>query len=330
MVININAVKSQAWTDKFKFSRNLIGFDEYLDKALFDSMNGYYLKDTSIKEDFITPSTLNSFYINSLIKFISNFKSENFIEIGIGDGQFSKKYVESSINQDIYLVDLSEKKLSQIKEVINQKNVHFSKKQPKLTKTSFCFLQEVLDCLPVRYFVYRDELVYEKKINLENFKIEEVLTEDDLIINYAWKLKLKSHANTFQFLDFSKQISFLKEVYENIEQGWVLIIDYGYRQKELVQSNQLVDNLLRAYKNHQQIQDFIKFTGDVDITYDLDFDILMESWVNFGGTVAYYGTLAEFLISKTNFLDSSDSLKNRYYLDSRLMGEAFKVTLLKK
>lgn len=326
MMIDIECIKL---SDKFDFSNKLISFDEYIDKALFDSKNGYYLKKSSITEDFITPSTLNENYIESLISFIRSFQCENFIEIGIGDGQFSNKYIEAQTSQNIYLIERSENKFAKIKKS-NQKKAHYLRALQSFEGNSFFFLQELFDCFPSSYFVYQDKLIYEKKINIETLAIEEVLSENELIKKYALKLKSKTDRDFFQFLDYSRQISFLKNIYESIQEGWILIIDYGYRQKELLQANQLVDNLFRAYQHHQQIKNFIHMAGDVDITYDLDFDILMESWVDFGGTVFYYGTLADFLISKTDFLNNSNSLKNRYYLDSRLMGEAFKVVLLKK
>ena len=113
----------------------------------------------------------------------------------------------------------------------------------------------------------------------------------------------------------------------SLKNSQLLIVDYGYLSVDLIAANQLVKCPLRAYRDHKQIEHFWSQAGKCDLTYDIDFSWVLQTSVQAGAHVEFYGTLAEFLIKFID-LSSLDTSLLKPYLDPRQLGEVFKVALV--
>ena len=337
-----------------KINKKDIPLDQFIDFALYDKVNGYYMKKSPFgKEgDFITApnitrlfSEIIAIWVLTFWKSIGSPKKFNLLELGAGNGEMMKVIIETLKNFpecfDICNFQIHEKsEFLKKRQRLNLKSENITWIDDIKINNSYptVFLaNEFFDALPIKQFFKRNESWVERFVNLKDEKnakfneqpinIKDIdkdlgfeISKDQEIIEYS--------PNSFEYL---KDISNLIKKND----GGILIIDYGYL-------NLKMEETLQAIKNHKH-SNILEDIGDSDITYNINFNLFKRfidqfDDLNFIITnqkkfLTSMGIIqrAEIISENIPFSKKSDLFyRIRRLIDEKQMGELFKVMLIKK
>ena len=327
----------------------IIPVDEFFQNVLFDKTKGYYSSKIplGLKGDFITSpgisnlfSEIISIWIVSVWETFKKPKKFNLIELGPGDGKFSKVLIETlkkfpEINKsiNIFLYEKSKILKKVQKKKLNNKNIKWINNFNSIKKGPTIFVgNEFFDAIPIKQFSKIGKTFYEKCYTLnKNNKIKEIFKKVSPSTIKELK-KFKSIKNQ-KFIEFPK-LGFmeLKKILRKIHKsgGGILLIDYGY----LNQSNK--DTLQSVFKHKKN--SLLKNLGKADITYLVNFKLLKEYFIK-ENLVVKKVVSQKFFLEKMGILERANNLSKKmsfkeqsdlYYrlkrlLDPKLMGSLFKV-----
>ena len=165
----------------FLKNNSKIPLDKFINKALYDTNNGYYMNKNPIghEGDFMTSPNISILFSEMitiwLISFWENMgcpKNINIIELGAGNGEMMLQILKSiekfnkfksSSNFFIYEKSPYLKKLQKNK--INFKNIKWIKNLRNISKFPSIFIaNEFFDALPIKQFLNKNNYWYEKYI----------------------------------------------------------------------------------------------------------------------------------------------------------------------
>ncbi|WP_321473547.1 SAM-dependent methyltransferase [uncultured Paludibaculum sp.] len=130
----------------------------------------------------------------------------------------------------------------------------------------------------------------------------------------------------------------LARMTQPLQRGFVLAIDYGYTEREIVRFPR---GTLMAYRRHQALEDVLANPGEQDITAHVPFTYLEQAAQSLGLIVSPLRTLTQVLMSAgepdqfasaLQAPDEASALRLRMQLKSLLfgMGETFRCLVLEK
>ena len=324
--------------------------DKFINRSLYDKNSGYYIKKNPIgkKGDFITAPKISRLFSEIIAiwtitfwKSIGSPKKFNLIELGAGDGEMMKIFIETlknfpeffnSCNFKIH--EKSDKLISIQKKNINYSKISWIKNIKKLNSTPSIFLaNEFFDAIPVKQFFKKEGEWFERYVDLKEVKF----TEKKINIEKIEK-KLNFNISKKQnIIEYSPEsFTYLKSICEIIKKrnGGILIIDYGYLSPKMHET-------LQAVKNHEY-SNILKNIGKSDITYNINFDLFKKFISKFNGVQSIITNQKKFLtnmgimeraeiVSKNQpFSKKADTFfRIKRLLDEKQMGNLFKVMLIK-
>ncbi len=331
---------------------SVLGLDKFIHQSLYDKKDGYYMSSNPFgkKGDFITSPNISIFFSEILAVWIVSFwetlkkpKKFNLIEIGAGNGEMINTILKTLKNFPsaekacrIFILEKSPYLKKIQKKKIKNKNVVWINNLNKLKSSPCIFLaNEFFDALPIKQFVKKKNLWFERKIKIYKGRNPEFI-DIKVSIKKIEKLVGINVSKNQNFLEISKDmIDIFKLISKKIREynGGLLIIDYGY-------SDIKMKNTLRGIKRHK-IVNFISNYKKCDITHSLSFEFLkkigllnklkVSGMTNQGSFLKKMGILerAEIVSKNLSFMEKS----NIYYrlnklVDKKFMGEVFKVLLL--
>ena len=327
--------------------------DKFIDLSLYDKKHGYYMKKYPFgkKGDFITAPNISrlfseiiAIWIISFWKSLGSPKKFNLIELGAGNGEMMRVIVESFQNFPNFLKScnliIHEKSLSLIK--TQKKNLYKSKITwiPKISEInnhpSIFIANEFFDAMPIKQFVKRKNLWFEKFVNFKDKKNPFFFEKKIDIKKIEKKIQLKISKNQ-NFIEYSNEgFRYLKDISKiiNKNKGGLLLIDYGF-------SNWKMKNNVQAISNHK-FANILDDIGSVDITHNINFNLFKEFIKKFNGLKSDFTNQRKFLINmgikqraeiiskKHNFLKKADIYyRLKRLIDEKQMGNLFKVMLIK-
>ncbi|MDC3226408.1 SAM-dependent methyltransferase, partial [Candidatus Pelagibacter sp.] len=296
-----------------KTNKKELPLDQFIEFALYDKVNGYYMKKNPFgKEgDFITApnitrlfSEIIAIWVLTFWKSIGSPKKFNLLELGAGNGEMMKVIIETLKNFPECFNNCSFQ--------IHEKSEFLKKKQQLNLKSEninwiddikinnsypIVFLaNEFFDALPIKQFFKRKEGWVERFVNFKDEKNAEFnersinikdiekdlsfeISKDQEIIEYS--------PSSFEYL---KDISNLIKKYD----GGILIIDYGYL-------NSKMEETLQAIKNHKH-SSILKDIGESDITYNINFN-------SFKRFISQFDDLNLIITNQKKFLTSMGIIK---------------------
>ena len=162
-----------------------LSLDKFINLSLYDKKFGYYMKKNPFgkKGDFITAPNISRLYsemiaiwIISLWQSLGSPKKFNLIELGAGNGQMMKVFIESFQRFPIFLKScnfiIHEKSPSLIKiqkKELDKNKIEWVSQINKIKKNPCIFIaNEFFDALPIKQFRKKENLWLEKFINLKN------------------------------------------------------------------------------------------------------------------------------------------------------------------
>lgn len=199
---------------------------------------------------------------------------------------------------------------------------------------------EVLDALPVHVVRWGDEEIVERGVtgSASGFEWQERLPQNAELAELAQRIDMPE--------DSISEISLTARgltasLCQRLEQGALLLIDYGFGEREYYHPQRTRGTLMCHYR-HRAHDDPFFLTGLQDITAHVDFTAIAESAVDSGAQLLGYTSQAHFLINSgiTELLQevSPDNLSDYLPLSMQMqrltspaeMGELFKVIALGK
>jgi len=337
-----------------KTNKKDLPLDQFIEFALYDKVNGYYMKKNPFgKEgDFITApnitrlfSEIIAIWVLTFWKSIGSPKKFNLLELGAGNGEMMKVIIETLKNFpecfDNCSFQIHEKsELLKKKQQLNLKSENITWIDNIKINNSYpiVFLaNEFFDALPIKQFFKRKEGWVERFVNFKDEKNAEFNErsinikdiENDLSFEISKDQEIIEYSpSSFEYL---KDISNLIKKYD----GGILIIDYGYL-------NLKMEETLQAIKNHKH-SSILEDIGESDITYNINFNL-------FKRFIGQFDDLNSIITNQKKFLSSMGIIQRaeiisenipfskktdlffriRRLIDEKQMGELFKVMLIKK
>ena len=337
-----------------KTNKKDLPLDQFIDLALYDKVNGYYMKKNPFgKEgDFITApnitrlfSEIIAIWVLTFWKSIGSPKKFNLLELGAGNGEMMKVIIETLKNFpecfDICNFQIHEKsEFLKKRQQLNLKSENITWIDDIKINNSYptVFLaNEFFDALPIKQFFKRNESWVERFVNLKDEKNAE-FNEQPINIKDIDKDLGFEISKDQEIIEYSpSSFEYLKDISNLIKKndGGILIIDYGYL-------NLKMEDTLQAIRNHKH-SNILEDIGDCDITYNINFNLFKRfidqfDDLNFIITnqkkfLTSMGIIqrAEIISENIPFSKKSDLFyRIRRLIDEKQMGELFKVMLIKK
>ena len=331
-----------------------IPLDKFIEFALYDKDNGYYMKKNPFgKEgDFITApnitrifSEIIGIWVITFWKSIGSPKKFNILELGAGNGEMMKVIIETLKNFKEYSFSCSflihEKStfLTNLQqENLKSENVIWLDDINKVNSYPTIFLaNEFFDALPIKQFFKKKNDWFERFVDLKEInkaEFKEYIADIKTIENNL-NFEISKNQDIIEYSPVS--FKYLKNICNIITKndGGILILDYGYLNSKMYET-------LQAVNNHQY-SNILDNIGNSDITYNINFN-LFEKFVNQFNDLNYIiGNQKKFLtcmgiiqraeiISKNIAFSKKTDLfyRIRRLIDEKQMGKLFKVMLIKK
>lgn len=349
--------------EKIKIKGGSISFAEFMQSALYAPNLGYYYagcQKFGKSGDFITAPMMGSLFascvFNQCVKLIHSMSiSSSILELGAGDGQLASKLIELLINNSLftnyfilepsYELRQRQKKLLLNKLQDNHKNkIVWLDELPK-NFNGIILANEVLDALPVELFTIKDHCIFEKRVQMLNnqFFFIEVPASEELTNHIA---TLPLDINNYKDNIYSSEVCLLisgliKSLSSTMQQGAVLLFDYGFLAQEYYHPDRSLGTLMCHYQHCVHTDPFF-FPGLQDITSHVNFSLVMQNAIKNNLEVLDFCSMANFLINnnlqveidKSTFNNISENIKLSQELHTLIspqeMGEIFKVLLLIK
>jgi SAM-dependent MidA family methyltransferase len=333
-------------TEKIKQSKNsAIGFDEFMNDALYHNKFGYYRSHTpklGVNGDFITAPEISDLFGYCLAKQIAKIGG-NILEFGAGSGVLAIQiltYLQRTdhLPEKYYILEVSahfksqqqyniEKLLPEIKDKV----VWLEVLPDNFTGTIVA--NEVLDAMPTKRGIIQNKRLYELGVGLEKDAFvwrhtQHLLDDTTYFLENGYTTEIN-----MQNLAWIQSLSVINGSFV------ALLIDYGYSEQEFFHP-QRINGTLRCYKNHKADDNPFVDIGNKDITSWVNFSAIKNSAQQNGLQIAGYNTQAMFLIALgiEKFLkDEQDEVRKiqlaneiKQLVMPNIMGESFKLIALTK
>ena len=333
---------------------NILGLDQYINEALYNKKSGYYMNSNPFGEkgDYITSPNISIIFSEMIAIWIISFwenlrypKKFNLIELGAGNGEMMNQIIKTFEKfpdfKKACKINILEKS-NYLKKIQNKKlkdyDIKWLKNLNEISNIPNIFIaNEFFDALPIKQFIKKNNVWFEKKIKYNAFSKPSYL---DILADMK-KLEKKIGFNISykqDFVEFSPlALDYLKIISKKINNnsGGILIIDYGYWDSKMK------DTIKSIYKH--KFNDILTNFGKADITHNISFKLLIKilqkfnlkinGKINQGDFLQNLGILkrAEIISKTLPFSKKADIYyRIKRLIDKNLMGQLFKVIFATK
>ena len=331
-----------------------LSFAAYMQIVLYAPGLGYYASGTrkfGPGGDFVTAPELTTLYGRSLavqVDAIRRSTANDVLELGAGTGRLAADLLtfisagEGSAWRYRILEpspDLRDRQRATIAEraPASLSRVEWIDTLPARID-GVVVMNEVLDALPVHVVVRREGRWYERGVVGDGD-----LALDDRLLDDG-SLQRLAQARFPHAIDYASELNpaaeaLVTSLSRRLQQGALLIVDYGFPRHELYHPQRASGTLVAHYR-HRVHSDPLLWPGLCDLTSHVDFTAIADAGARAGLDVAGFATQAAFLLGcgiveslrDTGASDSIDYLKAASALQTLLspaeMGDLFKVLAL--
>jgi SAM-dependent MidA family methyltransferase len=312
-----------------------ISFARYMELALH-APGGYYAgaaRKFGAEGDFVTAPELGRIFGRTLarqLKALLNAASA-ILEVGAGSGALAHTLLEE-LKCDYFILetsaDLRERQRARLGD-----RVTWLDALPRRFR-GVIVASEVVDAMPVHAVAWRAEGIMERGVAADG---ERLLWKDrpasGVLLEEAKKISAP--------IPYESEIglagqAWLRSLAERLEQGAILVIDYGFPRHEYYHPQRTAGTLM-CHHRHQAHSDVFARPGREDLTAHVDFSALAEAARDTGLDALGYATQAQFLVNCgiTDVLGEANVENALHYaplaaeanklLSPAEMGELFKV-----
>ena len=344
---------------------NWIGFDRYMELALYAPGLGYYnagAHKLGAGGDFTTAAEISPLFsqcmANQCIEVLTSLNGGGVLELGAGSGIMAAEmllHMESmaALPSQYFILEVSADLQQRQRELLRARVPHLINRIKWLTQLPQSFVgimvaNEVLDALPIKRFSFVNGQVHELGVSVTdsrliwqtrplsasiNTLIDDIAAEGGISFNDGYASEIN------QLLP-----SWIKALSDCMSRGVMLFVDYGLPRRQYYSVDRSSGTLNCFYKHRQHDNPFVN-AGIQDITAWVDFTALAEAGTNADLQLSGYSTQAHFLIGAgiealLRDLMNRDGIsdKQRWHLSQQVqklmlpdgMGEAFKAMAFNK
>lgn len=334
-----------------------ITFKRYMELALYAPGLGYYsagAQKFGADGDFVTAPEISPLFSQCLAGYCSQVISQigggDILEFGAGSGVMAADILLELDRLDClperyYILEVSAELKQRQQQLIKQKIPSFFAKVvwldalPEKSFNGVVLANEVLDAMPVHRFKKTPDGIKEWYVNFKNQKFTWHLGSPSTEkINKAlndMRVKLEDGYESEICLAVMPWIKSLASI---INQGEIIVIDYGFPGAEYYHPQRSEGTLMCHYRHHAHSDPFY-YPGLQDITAHVDFDLVVSAAQDAGLKVVGYKNQASFLLQNglaTKVDMQRLDLEQQMALAKQIklltlpteMGELFKVLIL--
>lgn len=340
-----------------------MGFREFMHMALYAPGFGYYSSDLrkfGAQGDFITAPEISPLFAQCLARQIADvfaaMAQPMLLEFGAGSGLMAADLLLElerldALPEQYRILELSASLKLRQQATINDKAPHLLARVvwldalPEEKFNGVVVANEVLDAMPVECFKIADQAITALQVHCrDNQLTAEYQPASEAVVAAVRTIEARIEASLGDGYssEFNPAIpGWLASIASVLEQGVVLLIDYGYAAAEYYHPERQMGTLMCHYQ-HRAHADPLWYPGLQDITAFVDFSDVAYSAVEADFEVSGYATQAMFLfasgLQELHQRAVTDELKNQLRLAQQIktltlpseMGERFKVMALSK
>lgn len=298
-----------------KSSGGVISFHDYMQHCLYEPGLGYYAAGSTkfgAAGDFVTAPEVSNLFGSCLGNHAASLFEQglqrNILEFGAGTGKLCVDLLSRLNDLDVswlsYQIletspDLIQRQKNYVERFLSSKDfkkIHWLAELPQ-GFNGLVLGNEVLDAMPVNVVLKNKSWVElgvgfaEQKFHWMEYstdsdavdKIQQIDVDNALPDNYCSEVNL----------NFSPWCNSLAQ---SCKKAVVLLIDYGYEQREYYHPQRATGTLMCFYQHRVHPDPFV-YPGLQDITAFVDFDAFAESAEQAGFSVTGMTTQASFLMS---------------------------------
>lgn len=292
-----------------------ISFQRYMELALYAPGSGYYAAGSAKlgeEGDFVTAPEISSLFSQTLANAIMPaFDSDQIIlEVGAGRGRMAADILvylqqQNKLPKEYWILELSadlrkRQKITieaTVPELVNR--VKWLDTLPEKF-SGVVLANELLDAMPVQLFQKKENDINEINVVWQDdrFAFQFKSSFDERLVhrvkNIETELEKKFDSEYISEINFAAE-DWIKSVAESLQQGVIIIIDYGFPRHEYyhVQRNQ---GTLMCHYRHRTHPDVFVYPGLQDITAHVDFTAMADAALESGMKVMGYTNQVSFLM----------------------------------
>lgn len=291
-----------------------ISFARYMELALYAPGLGYYSAGAhkfGAAGDFVTAPEISPLFSRCIAKQCQQVLTEldqgDILELGAGSGTMAAEILaeleqQRCLPEHYYILEISADLRQRQQQLLQSQLPHLYKRViwldtlETLNLRGVVLANEVLDALPVHKF----------RVTAAGLEELFVTWQQD---HLAWQARKPGSAvaaavrqlETALAENYESEINLLlpgwmKSLQQTLTQGLVLLIDYGFPQREYYHPDRDRGTLMCHYRHHSH-DDPLLLPGLQDITAHVDFTAVATTARTNGFTIAGYTTQAYFLLS---------------------------------
>lgn len=288
-----------------------ISFSDYMRMALYTPGLGYYSAG-SIKlgqtGDFTTAPEITPLFGMTLANTIApvlRLTQGDMLELGAGSGRLAVHMMQAleqqhSLPEHYRILEVSADLRQRQQAYIAQYLPHLQHRFVWLDTLPTAFNgvivgNEVLDAMPCHLVYQQDGILLERGVSLDsqaNFIFHDrQLTSPSLLAATAHLTLPDRYLTEIQL----EAQGFISSLAHTLNQGLILLIDYGFEAREYYHAQRSTGTLMCHYRHHMHSDPFF-YPGLQDITTHIDFTALNEVAEQAGLTLSGYATQAQYLM----------------------------------
>lgn len=346
----------QAMAREMEAGGGRIGFDRYMELALYAPGLGYYVAGAQkfgAEGDFVTAPEISPVFGRCLarqaLQVLQELKGGELLEFGAGSGRLAADLLAElealgSLPERYLILELSPDLQQRQRQTLEERIPHLSERVTWLRELpsggfrGVVVANELLDAMPVHRFRIQPQGIAEQYVEWreERFHLCWEEPRDPALQQAVARLELQEGYESEINLRATPWIGQLSRI---LDAGAVILVDYGYPRAEYYHPQRNSGTLMCHYR-HRAHSDPLVYPGLQDITAHVDFTAVAEAAQASGLQVSGYTSQAHFLMGcgldqvmaaadpgdTGNYLDLVQGVK-RLTLPTE-MGERFKVLAL--
>jgi SAM-dependent MidA family methyltransferase len=306
-----------------------LSFARYMQLALHEPGIGYYASGArkfGRQGDFVTAPELGSLFGRTLARELRPF--DRILELGAGSGALAD-VLTRELNAEYLILETSAELRERQRLRLGDRVRHLERLPERFRGAVIA--NEVVDAMPVHVVHWTERGVFERGVTTQFCWADrpaagELLAAAERITvpaPYVSEIGLAARA-------------WMRTLAQSLEQGAILVIDYGFPAHEYYHPQRASGTLMCHYQHRAHADPFAR-PGEEDITAHVDFTALAQAATDAGTKVLGYATQAQFLVNCgiTDVLGQANVQNALHYaplaaeaqrlLSSAEMGELFKV-----
>ena len=307
-----------------------IAFSEFMQMALYQPGLGYYaggLEKFGEAGDFITAPEVSPLFsqcvARQLAQLINQAAVVDVMEFGAGSGRMAADILLelerlNALPGHYYILELSAELRDRQQQTIADRAAHLGGKVqwldalPQEAMSAVIVANEVLDAMPVECFRIHDDTVEQLRITARDDHLQAMYAQADGEMVEQVRIIERRRGSGFEdgyCSEFNPAIrAWLAGLFAVLDEGVVLLVDYGYPVKEYYLDERDNGTLVCHYQ-HRAHADPLWYPGLQDITAFVDFSAVAHAADDVGFEVSGYTSQALFLMG-CGLADLHQSLVN--------------------